>query len=243
MAHWPRARCVWVVAARGLHRRPCLYALLRPEHDGPSRSRQRRYWCRLARRGIWRIRDAWLTARGRRIRVGIIQPNIEQAREVSAAAEGDKGKRGACFTTNLAMTRDAVRRGAEFVIWPESAIPFHALIATRARTSRCATGPGSEVPILLWQRSMRTRWRLEALQRRLSDGSTGRPDGGGVSQDSPGAVRRVRADGRLVALHSATGADVAGFEPFSPGIRDRASRWHAPDQHRYLSRGRMSTRR
>ena len=75
----------------------------------------------LAAVGGWggmRIADGSLTREGTSIRVGLIQGNI---------AQEDKWNRNEArriFTTYLAMTRDAVRRGAEFVIWPESSTPF-----------------------------------------------------------------------------------------------------------------------
>jgi apolipoprotein N-acyltransferase len=71
--------------------------------------------------GAWgaaRIADGALTRAGTPIRVGLIQANI---------AQEDKWKAGEArriFTTYIAMTRDAVKRGAEYVIWPESATPF-----------------------------------------------------------------------------------------------------------------------
>ena len=69
--------------------------------------------------GTTRIADASLTtSSGTPIRVGLIQANI---------AQEDKWKAGEArriFTTYIAMTRDAVARGAEYVIWPESATPF-----------------------------------------------------------------------------------------------------------------------
>ena len=55
---------------------------------------------------------------GTPIRVGLIQGNIPQAEKWKA------GEARRIFTTYIAMTRDAVRRGAEFVIWPESSTPF-----------------------------------------------------------------------------------------------------------------------
>jgi apolipoprotein N-acyltransferase len=68
--------------------------------------------------GTLRIADGTLTRVGTPIRVAMIQANIPQE---------DKWKAGEArriFTTYIAMTRDAVKRGAEFVIWPESATPF-----------------------------------------------------------------------------------------------------------------------
>jgi apolipoprotein N-acyltransferase len=68
--------------------------------------------------GTLRIANGTLTRSGTPIRVGLIQANI---------AQEDKWKTGEArriFTTYIAMTRDAVQRGAAYVIWPESATPF-----------------------------------------------------------------------------------------------------------------------
>ena len=68
--------------------------------------------------GTMRVADGSLTRMGTPIRVGLIQANV---------AQEDKWKSGEArriFTTYISMTRDAVRRGAEYVIWPESATPF-----------------------------------------------------------------------------------------------------------------------
>jgi apolipoprotein N-acyltransferase len=68
--------------------------------------------------GAWRVADGRLTREGTPIRVGLMQGNI---------AQDDKwnpGEARRIFTTYIAMTRDAVKRGAEFVVWPESSIPF-----------------------------------------------------------------------------------------------------------------------
>ena len=68
--------------------------------------------------GTWRVADGSLTRQGTPVRVGLVQGNIEQE---------DKWKAGEArriFTTYIAMTRDVVRRGAEYVIWPESSTPF-----------------------------------------------------------------------------------------------------------------------
>jgi apolipoprotein N-acyltransferase len=68
--------------------------------------------------GSWRIGDGALTREGTAIRVGLVQANIAQEDKWNPK----EARR--IFTTYLAMTRDAVRRGAEFVLWPESATPF-----------------------------------------------------------------------------------------------------------------------
>jgi apolipoprotein N-acyltransferase len=68
--------------------------------------------------GTARIADGSLTRSGAPIRVGLIQANIPQEEKWKA------GEARRIFTTYIALTRDAVKRGAEYVIWPESATPF-----------------------------------------------------------------------------------------------------------------------
>jgi apolipoprotein N-acyltransferase len=68
--------------------------------------------------GAWRIAEGSLVREGTPIRVGLAQGNIEQ----SDKWRPNEARR--IFTTYIALTRDMVRRGAEYVIWPESATPF-----------------------------------------------------------------------------------------------------------------------
>ena len=68
--------------------------------------------------GAWRIRDASLTREGTPIRVGLVQGNIAQE------DKWDPSQARRIFTTYISMTREAVRRGAEYVLWPESSTPF-----------------------------------------------------------------------------------------------------------------------
>ena len=68
--------------------------------------------------GAWRIGDASLVRAGTPVRVGLVQGNIEQ----TLKWRRDQARR--IFTTYIAMTRDVVRRGAQYVIWPESSTPF-----------------------------------------------------------------------------------------------------------------------
>jgi len=68
--------------------------------------------------GTMRIAGGSLTRMGTPLRVGLIQGNIPQDEKW----KGGEARR--IFTTYVAMTRDAVRRGAEYVIWPESSTPF-----------------------------------------------------------------------------------------------------------------------
>ena len=75
----------------------------------------------LALAGAWgaqRMADGSLTREGMPMRVGLLQANIAQE------DKWDPREARRIFTTYLAMTRDAVTRGAEFVIWPESSTPF-----------------------------------------------------------------------------------------------------------------------
>ena len=68
--------------------------------------------------GAWRVAGGALTREGAPLRVGLIQGNIAQEDKWNPR----EARR--IFTTYIAMTRDAVKRGAEFVIWPESSTPF-----------------------------------------------------------------------------------------------------------------------
>jgi apolipoprotein N-acyltransferase len=68
--------------------------------------------------GARRIADGSLVRAGSPLRVGLIQGNVAQEDKWKAS----EARR--IFTTYIAMTRDAVRRGAQFVIWPESSTPF-----------------------------------------------------------------------------------------------------------------------
>jgi apolipoprotein N-acyltransferase len=68
--------------------------------------------------GTWRIASGTLLREGTVVRVGLVQGNIAQEDKWNPR----EARR--IFTTHIAMTRDAVRRGAQFVIWPESSTPF-----------------------------------------------------------------------------------------------------------------------
>ena len=68
--------------------------------------------------GTWRVADGALTRDGTPIRVGVLQGNVEQK------DKWDPRQARRIFTTYIAMTRDAVKRGAQYVMWPESSTPF-----------------------------------------------------------------------------------------------------------------------
>ena len=74
----------------------------------------------LASWGSWRVANGALTREGTPIRVGLIQGNVAQADKMAPTPQSTRR----IFTTYLAMTRDAVRRGAEYIMWPESSTPF-----------------------------------------------------------------------------------------------------------------------
>jgi len=68
--------------------------------------------------GTLRIADGSLTRMGTPLKVGLIQANVPQEEKWKS------GEARRIFNTYLSMTRDAVKRGAQYVIWPESATPF-----------------------------------------------------------------------------------------------------------------------
>jgi apolipoprotein N-acyltransferase len=68
--------------------------------------------------GSWRVADGTLTRQGRPLRLGLVQGNIAQADKWNPR----EARR--IFTTHIAMTREVVARGAEYVLWPESSTPF-----------------------------------------------------------------------------------------------------------------------
>jgi apolipoprotein N-acyltransferase len=75
----------------------------------------------VAMTAIWgslRIRNAELLTSGEAIRVGLLQGNVEE----SEKWQGQKA--AAVFRRYLDMSRQAVDRGARFVLWPESATPY-----------------------------------------------------------------------------------------------------------------------
>jgi apolipoprotein N-acyltransferase len=68
--------------------------------------------------GSRRAAMAEWTHTGEPIRVGLIQGNVDQNEKI------DPARAGAIFQEYLTMTRQAIREGAGFVIWPESSTPF-----------------------------------------------------------------------------------------------------------------------
>jgi apolipoprotein N-acyltransferase len=72
--------------------------------------------------GVWgttRIARQTLSSEGEPIRVAVVQGNIAQDDKWNPAL------RGAIMDRYIALSREAIARGARFVIWPESSVPFY----------------------------------------------------------------------------------------------------------------------
>jgi apolipoprotein N-acyltransferase len=92
--------------------------------------------------GSHRAAVAEWTRTGEPIRVGLIQGNIDQDEKIQA------GRAAAIFQDYLDMTRQAIREGAEFVIWPESSTPFRFEDDVLAAAKIRALAQQARVPIL-----------------------------------------------------------------------------------------------
>ena len=72
--------------------------------------------------GVWgsrRVAAAEWTRTGEPVRVGIVQGNVDQGQK------WDPARATMIFTSYLEMTQQAVTRGAQLVLWPESSTPFY----------------------------------------------------------------------------------------------------------------------
>jgi apolipoprotein N-acyltransferase len=94
---------------------------------------------------VWGSRRAavaeW-THTGEAVRVGLIQGNVDQNEKI------EPGRAGAIFQDYLNMTRQAIREGAGFVIWPESSTPFRFEDDPFAATQIRRLAQQARVPIL-----------------------------------------------------------------------------------------------
>jgi apolipoprotein N-acyltransferase len=96
--------------------------------------------------GARRAAGGALTREGEPIRVGLLQGNIDQADKQNPTHAN------AIFQGYIRMTREALRQGAEFVLWPESSTPFlfeedadaSAQIRTLAQQARVSILVGSD---------------------------------------------------------------------------------------------------
>lgn len=68
--------------------------------------------------GSARLRDNALTREGVPMTVGILQGNVSQDQK------WDPQRAATILQTYLDLTRDAARRGARFILWPESSLPY-----------------------------------------------------------------------------------------------------------------------
>jgi apolipoprotein N-acyltransferase len=82
------------------------------------------------------------TRTGEPVRVGLIQGNVDQDDKTQAV------RAAAIFQDYLAMTRQAIREGAQFVIWPESSTPFQFEDDVVAATKIRALARQARVPML-----------------------------------------------------------------------------------------------
>jgi apolipoprotein N-acyltransferase len=76
----------------------------------------------VAATGVWgamRVRAHPLTGEGTPIRVGVLQGNVPQDQKWDPALSD------AIMQRYVDMTREAISRGARFVVWPESSTPFN----------------------------------------------------------------------------------------------------------------------
>ena len=69
--------------------------------------------------GQWRLQNSALTSAGDPVRVAVLQGNVAQEDKWNPALAD------AITERYLSMTREALAKGATFVIWPESATPFY----------------------------------------------------------------------------------------------------------------------
>ena len=101
--------------------------------------------------GSRRAAGAEWTRAGEPIRVGLIQGNVQQGQK------WDPNLASTIFTDYLARSRQAIREGAEFVLWPESAAPFLFNEDTASADRVRALAREARVPILVG--SDEVEWR------------------------------------------------------------------------------------
>jgi apolipoprotein N-acyltransferase len=107
--------------------------------------------------GSWRAARGDWTQAGEVVRVGLIQGNVNQGEKWNPARAAD------IFQDYLRMTRQAIGKGAELVLWPESSTPFF-FEEDRAAADRVrAIAREARVPILLG--SDQIDWRVDGNER------------------------------------------------------------------------------
>jgi apolipoprotein N-acyltransferase len=94
--------------------------------------------------GSWRAAKSEWTKIGDPIRVGLVQGNVDQALKMDTTAAASS-----IFADYLRLTREAIREGADIVLWPESSIPFR-MDEDRAAAEELRTiARQARVPILV----------------------------------------------------------------------------------------------
>jgi apolipoprotein N-acyltransferase len=68
--------------------------------------------------GSVRLSRGELTNAGQPVRVGLVQGNVDQA------IKWDTAHASSIFEAHLRLTDEAIAKGAEFILWPESSMPF-----------------------------------------------------------------------------------------------------------------------
>jgi apolipoprotein N-acyltransferase len=74
--------------------------------------------------GVARVRAQTLTKEGSPVRVAVLQGNIPQEQK-EEAYRGNRVLMDAIAQRYIDMTRDAIGRGAQFILWPESSTPYY----------------------------------------------------------------------------------------------------------------------
>jgi len=74
--------------------------------------------------GMLRVRASALTSAGAPIRVAVLQGNVAQDQK-DEAYRGDRALIDAIAQRYIDMTREAIGRGATFILWPESSTPYY----------------------------------------------------------------------------------------------------------------------
>jgi apolipoprotein N-acyltransferase len=74
--------------------------------------------------GAARVRAQTLTSEGSPVRVAVLQGNVPQEQK-DEAYRGDRLLIDAISQRYIDMTREAIGRGARFILWPESSIPYY----------------------------------------------------------------------------------------------------------------------
>jgi apolipoprotein N-acyltransferase len=93
--------------------------------------------------GSWRLADSVLVHEGTPLRIGLVQPDIAQDEK------GNPDEAPRIRSTLDSLTRDVVRRGAEFVLWPESATPFRLSSGHPGEAAVRALARETGVPLLV----------------------------------------------------------------------------------------------